>query len=81
LILLKILNVSIDNLAAKALLENLRQGGIVFTPNVDHLVKLQKDPDFFEVYSQADYIVCDSKILMYVSDFLGSPIREKNIRI
>jgi exopolysaccharide biosynthesis WecB/TagA/CpsF family protein len=73
----KILNVSIDNLATTALLEKLRQGGIVFTPNVDHLVKLQKDPDFFEVYSQADYIVCDSKVLMYVSDFLGSPIREK----
>lgn len=73
----KILNVSIDNLATTALLEKLRHGGIVFTPNVDHLVKLQQDPDFFEVYSQADYIVCDSKILMYVSDFLGSPIREK----
>ncbi len=73
----KILNVAIDNLATTALLEKLRHGGIVFTPNVDHLVKLQKDPDFFEVYSQADYIVCDSKILMYVSDFLGSPIQEK----
>ncbi len=73
----KILNVSIDNLATTALLEKLQTGGIVFTPNVDHLVKLQKDPDFFEVYSQADYIVCDSKILMYVSDFLGSPIKEK----
>ncbi|MGB3532288.1 MAG: WecB/TagA/CpsF family glycosyltransferase [Microcoleaceae cyanobacterium] len=73
----KILNVSIDNLATHTLLEKLRQGGVVFTPNVDHLVKLQNDPDFFDVYSQADYIVCDSKILMYVSDFLGSPIQEK----
>lgn len=73
----KILNISIDNLATTALLEKLRNGGIVFTPNVDHLVKLQQDPEFFDVYSQADYIVCDSKILIYVSDFLGSPIQEK----
>lgn len=73
----KILNVAIDKLATKELLERLRDGGVVFTPNVDHLVKLQKDPDFLDVYSQADYIVCDSRVLMYVSHFLGNSIQEK----
>ncbi|NJK38510.1 MAG: WecB/TagA/CpsF family glycosyltransferase [Oscillatoriales cyanobacterium RM2_1_1] len=73
----KILNVAIDKLATKDLLEKLKDGGVVFTPNVDHLVKLQKDSDFFDVYSQADYIVCDSKVLMYVSHFLGNSIQEK----
>jgi len=53
------------------------QQGVVFTPNVDHLVKLQKDQLFNEVYSVADYRLCDSKILIYAAKFLGSPIREK----
>jgi len=72
----KILNVQIDNLSLQELLEKLTSG-VVYTPNVDHLVKLQRDASFFKVYNDADYRVCDSKILMYVSRFLGSPIREK----
>jgi len=73
----KILNISIDNLYLNDLLKRLKLGGIVFTPNVDHLVKLQKDPEFYEVYKIADYITCDSQILKYISIFLGSPIQEK----
>jgi N-acetylglucosaminyldiphosphoundecaprenol N-acetyl-beta-D-mannosaminyltransferase len=72
----KILNVAIDNLSQAELLEQVKQG-IIFTPNVDHLVKLQSDPDFLKAYSIADYRVCDSKLLCYFAQFLGSPIKEK----
>lgn len=72
-----LLNVSIHNMTMLELLEQLQFGGVVFTPNVDHLVKLQKNQEFYSVYQEADYIVCDSKILMYVSNFLGTPIQEK----
>ncbi len=72
-----ILNVPIDNLTMKDLLEKLRYGGVVFTPNVDHLIKLQKDRDFKRVYQQADYRVCDSQLVMFASRFLGSPLQEK----
>jgi N-acetylglucosaminyldiphosphoundecaprenol N-acetyl-beta-D-mannosaminyltransferase len=72
----KVLNLSIDNLSTSELLQCLDRG-VVFTPNVDHLVKLQDDPDFLDVYRAADYRVCDSKILMYASRFLGAPIQEK----
>ncbi len=72
-----LLNVGIDNITMLELLEQLQFGGVVFTPNVDHLVKLQKNQEFYSVYQEADYIVCDSKILMYVSKFLGTPIQEK----
>lgn len=72
----KILNVTIDNLSTKELLERLDQG-VVFTPNVDHLVKLQGDKEFLQIYQMADYRVCDSKILFYVSKFLGMPLKEK----
>jgi len=71
-----ILNVPIDNLSIRELLEQLDRG-VVLTPNVDHLMKLQKDPDFYETYTQADYKVCDSQILMYASRFLGAPLKEK----
>jgi N-acetylglucosaminyldiphosphoundecaprenol N-acetyl-beta-D-mannosaminyltransferase len=72
----KILNLEIDNLSKAEFLENLRSG-VVFTPNVDHLIKLQKDPEFFKAYSISDYKICDSQILLYASQFLGTPIQEK----
>lgn len=72
-----LLNVIIHNITMVELLENLRVGGVVFTPNVDHVMKLQKNQDFYLVYQEADYIVCDSKVLMYVCGFLKTPIQEK----
>ena len=38
----KLLNVAIDNLSRLEFLEKCKSG-IVFTPNVDHLMKLQDD--------------------------------------
>lgn len=72
-----LLNVGIHNLTMLELLEKLRFGGVVFTPNVDHLVKLQRDWDFYQAYQKVDYKVCDSKVLMYAAHFLGTPLREK----
>lgn len=74
---LNILNVAIDNCSSQELLHQLNAGGIVYTPNVYHLIRLQQDPEFYEVYQRADYRVCDSQILYYVSRFLGNPICEK----
>ncbi|MCA1992514.1 MAG: WecB/TagA/CpsF family glycosyltransferase [Coleofasciculus sp. S288] len=75
---IKVLNLSIDNLSIGELLEKLDlNGGIVFTPNVDHLIKLQKDFDFYKAYNIADYKVCDGQILLNSSKFLGVPIQEK----
>ncbi|MDX2096748.1 MAG: WecB/TagA/CpsF family glycosyltransferase [Leptolyngbyaceae cyanobacterium bins.59] len=71
-----ILNVAIDNISQQELLESL-ESGIVFTPNVDHLINLQTDSDFYRIYNTADYKICDSKILYYASMFLGSPVKEK----
>lgn len=75
----KILNIWLHNLTMKELLEKLNKtGGFVVTPNVDHMVKLQKDVDLLSAYNLPDtYRVCDSKILEYTSKFLGNPIKEK----
>ena len=72
----KILNVLIDNLSATELLEKL-ESGVVVTPNIDHMMKLQSDSDFVKVYEAADYRVCDSQLLYYASKFLGTPIKER----
>ena len=74
---INLLNVTIHDMTMTELLEKLRGGGIVFTPNVDHMMKLQQNQQFYGVYQEADYRVCDSKVLMYVSKFLGTPIQEK----
>lgn len=71
-----ILNIPIDNLFQTELLGKLK-AGIVFTPNVDHIIKLQNDREFFKAYSIADYILCDSQILIYASRILGMPIKQK----
>lgn len=76
--MIDVLNVSIHNLSTVELLDRLGcDGGVVFTPNVDHLMKLQKDQEFYKAYQLATYRVCDSKIVMYASKFLGKPLQEK----
>lgn len=73
-----LLNIQMDNLSMQELLAQLaKRGGMVVTPNVDHLMKLQRDPEFHQVYRHSDYVVCDSKILMHASRLLGKPVREK----
>lgn len=71
----KILNAEILNITQEELLEKLNKG-VVVTPNVDHLVKLQKDKEFYDVYQQAEWIVCDSKILYIFSKLLKNPLPE-----
>ncbi|WAL61696.1 WecB/TagA/CpsF family glycosyltransferase [Thermocoleostomius sinensis] len=72
----ELLNVAIDNVSMQELLASLNQG-VVFTPNVDHLVKLQSDREFFEAYMAADYRTCDSKIIYYALKLVRRPIVEK----
>lgn len=72
-----LLNVELDNCTFSELLNQLKQGGFVVTPNVDHLVKLQHDSEFLHVYQHADYVVCDSQILVWVARLLGTPIKDK----
>lgn len=74
----KILNLAIDNLSQNELLRRLdKEGGVVFTPNVDHLMKMQKDQEFYEIYQESDYRVCDGQILFWMLKLLGKPVKEK----
>ena len=70
-----ILNVRIQNITEAELLANLKEG-VLFTPNVDHVMKLQKDKGFYDAYQEADWVVCDSKVLLFCSRFTSTPFKE-----
>lgn len=70
-----ILNVAIQATTQDELLRSLKRGVLV-TPNVDHLVKLQRDKEFYDVYQGAEWVVCDSKILYLLSKLLRHPLPE-----
>ena len=72
---IQILNAKIQRITRDELLKQLRYGVLV-TPNIDHLVKLQQDKDFYDVYQKAEWVVCDSRILYFLSKLLKKSFPE-----
>jgi N-acetylglucosaminyldiphosphoundecaprenol N-acetyl-beta-D-mannosaminyltransferase len=72
----KILNIEVDNISVNELLRSFTRGLLV-TPNVDHLIQLQKNRVFFDAYRQADFVTVDSQIVYWATKFLGHPVKEK----
>lgn len=69
------LNIPVRNITADELLEQYHEGVLV-TPNLDHMVKLQTDPDFYAAYRDAEWVVCDSRILRLCSHLLPHALPE-----
>lgn len=80
---MKFLNIQIDNLTMREAIEeadkliNNNKYNYVVTPNVDHIVKLEEDREFLEVYNKADLILTDGMPLVWVSRIKKNPIKEK----
>ena len=79
----RVLNIDALCIREKELLEGLHRNlkgqggnGILITPNLDHLVKLQKDEEFYRCYQDAEWVVCDSKILWLCSKVLKNAFPE-----
>ena len=72
---ISILNAEIQNIRSSELLESLTRGVLV-TPNIDHLIKLQKDRDFYDLYKKAEWVVCDSRVLYIFSKLLKHSLKE-----
>ena len=70
-----VLNIRVANVTQRELLEQYTEGLLV-TPNLDHLVTLQTDRDFYEAYQQARWVVCDSRVLYFLTKFTRHPLRE-----
>lgn len=59
---IQILNINVLSISMDSLITELDEG-VLFTLNVDHLVKLQKDRPFYNAYAAATHVVVDSQIL------------------
>lgn len=66
---IKVLNTDVLDITLPELLAQLDRGVLV-TPNLDHLIKLQKDREFYDAYRNAEWVVCDSRILYFLSKLL-----------
>jgi len=73
---IKLLNAEIDNLSLATLLERFTEGSLV-TPNLDHMMLLQKSEGLWRAYQRAEFITVDSQILFLVLKLLGRPALEK----
>lgn len=80
---MKFLNIYVDNLSMQEAIERIDQliinkkPSYVVTPNVDHIVKLEVDSEFQEVYKEADLILTDGMPLIWISKIKKNPIKEK----
>jgi len=78
-----LLGIDIDNIsfeqAVHIIISLAKTNGnhFVVTPNVDHLMKLQHDSEFRNVYSRASLVVPDGQPLIWAARFLGTPFKAK----
>ncbi len=72
----KILNIEVDNVSLYELLRKFKSGLLV-TPNVDHLITLQINKEFYRAYRSADFVTVDSQIVFFALKWLGRGVKEK----
>tara|TARA_Y100001954_G_C15781159_1_gene589881 strand:+ start:636 stop:1409 length:774 start_codon:yes stop_codon:yes gene_type:complete len=70
-----ILNILVDSVSVESILTK-DLSGFVVTPNLDHLVKLQSDKLFYQIYRSADWVFCDSRYIWLFSKLFNTPIKE-----
>ncbi len=79
----KIGSVTIDSLAFGEAIDAIEdlvrrgKGGMVFTPNVDHIVVAEEDAAFRAAYARADLALVDGTPVVWAARLLGSPLPEK----
>lgn len=73
---IRILNVEFDDVTLDWLVEHLI-AGMVITANVDSVMKMQRDGEFYEIQRCADFVVADGQLLVFGARFLGTPLRER----
>jgi N-acetylglucosaminyldiphosphoundecaprenol N-acetyl-beta-D-mannosaminyltransferase len=54
-----------------------RNYSYIVTPNVDHIVKLQDDLKFKEIYQNASLVLADGMPLLWAAKILKTPFKEK----
>jgi N-acetylglucosaminyldiphosphoundecaprenol N-acetyl-beta-D-mannosaminyltransferase len=78
-----ICGIKINNCSLREIVEAIanlikdNQHRFVVTCNVDHVVKLMQDAEFMQVYKMASLVVADGVPLLWASNFLGTPLKER----
>lgn len=80
---INICGVEIDNYSMKETIEAIdslivkKESSFIVTPNVDHIVKLQANPEFRNIYKHAALSLADSAWVLLAGKFLKTPFKEK----
>lgn len=80
---MRFLNTHVDNLSMEEAVQEAKRlileknNSYVVTPNVDHIVKIEHDKLFRKIYEDADLVLTDGKPLIWMSRWMGTPIKEK----
>ncbi len=80
---MKFMNTEIDNLTMEEAINEInaligkKDNAYIVTPNVDHIVRLEKDPQLQKAYENANLILTDGKPLLWISKLYRTPIKEK----
>ncbi len=80
---IRILNTEIDNVTMDEALETVmelagqRQAAYVVTPNLDFLLNMDEDPEFYEACREADLILADGISIVLLAKYLKQPLKEK----
>jgi len=78
-----ILNAKIDNVSLSEViycidsLVKSQQNKYIVTPNVDHLIRLEKDHNFYKIYQKAHLTIADGMPLIWASRYLKTPLKER----
>ena len=77
------MNIEIDNVTTEEAVQYIEncvindQHIFVVTPNIDHIVKLQKDNRFLDAYRKAGLVAVDGTPIVLLAKFYKNPLKEK----
>ncbi len=80
---IELLNTHVDNVTMDEAIQEIdrlileRKHAYVVTPNLDHIVVIEKDALFKKIYDNADLVLTDGKPLMWIAKKQGTAIKEK----
>ncbi len=80
---MKFMNINVNNITMQQAVDAIeelvktKKGAYVVTPNVDHIIKVESDSLFKEIYDNADLVLTDGKPLIWISKLYKQPIVEK----
>lgn len=80
---MRFMNSYVDNCTKREAIEHIekciqeRKIGHVITPNVDQIIRMEKDEYFRKICNNAELLLVDGTPLLWIAKWYGTPIEEK----